>query len=75
MTQSMIFETELDRHIGENWKMFFFLKEFKQQLEFNFDELFPFRDTRLKGKFGANLKKKQIFYSFSPLNRISNKTT
>lgn len=47
----MIFETELDRHIGENWKMFFFLKEFKQQLEFNFDELFPFRDTRLKGKF------------------------
>lgn len=47
----MIFETELDRYIGENWKMFFFLKEFKQQLEFNFDELFPFRDTRLKGKF------------------------
>lgn len=48
----MIFETE---SIGQThrWKLenVFFLKEFKQQLEFNFDELFPFRDTRLKGKF------------------------
>lgn len=74
----MIFEIEIDwtiRPWNRSWVKIgkCFLKEFKQQLEFNSTNCFPFV-IRLKGKFRTNLKKNKYFH-YSSTNGTSNKIT